>query len=227
MNHENIQNSFRKNPPKLEVPPDPPTPKFDLPADPVHAPLRRRRRRENQRCASATESSQREQRSRLSCAGAPMLCCLLMLCWFSKRRTACIKRPKGTSIENRCLFAHSAASSGWTCQMEAPSMFLSSPELLHLIHSYQKELVQGSCELCRTPPSFLHRRPQKAVPPVYTAFLRLTAFNPTSPAHSAQSKQSITGLCSEPMAHADQEARSVYCLSHGGGSTDDVFSKKV
>ncbi|CAK9072176.1 Serine/threonine-protein phosphatase 6 regulatory ankyrin repeat subunit C (PP6-ARS-C) (Serine/threonine-protein phosphatase 6 regulatory subunit ARS-C), partial [Durusdinium trenchii] len=31
-------------------------------------------------------------------------------------------------------------------------------------------------------------------------------FNPTSPAHSAQSKQSITGLCSEPMAHADQEA---------------------
>ena len=108
--------------------------------------------------------------------------------------------------------------------MEAPPMFLSSPELLHLIHSYQKELVQGSCELCRTPPSFLHRRPQKAAPPVYAAFLRLTAFNPTSPAHSAQSKQSITGLCSEPMAHADQEARSVYCLSHGGGSTDDVFS---
>ena len=137
-------------------------------------------------------------------------CCLLMLCWFSKRRTACIKRPKGTSIENRCLFAHSAASSGWTCQMEAPSMFLSSPELLHLIHVHQKEHAHGdpvrSCELCRTPPSFLHRRPQKAVPPVYTAFLRLTAFNPTSPAHSAQSKQSITGLCSEPMAHADQEA---------------------
>ena len=226
MNHENIQNSYSKNPPKLPrkpVPPDPPTPKFDLPA-PVHALLRRRRRRESSIghrvvSAGAKKSSQLRGSSDV-----------VYLCYVGSQKEE-QHASKGTSIENRCLFAHSAASSGWTCQMEAPSMFLSSPELLHLIHVHQKEHAHGdpvrSCELCRTPPSFLHRRPQKAVPPVYTAFLRLTAFNPTSPAHSAQSKQSITGLCSEPMAHADQEARSVYCLSHGGGSTDDVFSKKV